>query len=65
VDAGWHGSPRALAAEKVALNRELDLTLLAELEAALEQQAACFATRVFAEGVDALAAKRPPPIAGA
>ena len=54
------GPTRALAAAKTALNRGLDSTFLAELEATLEQQAACFATRDFAEGVEALAAKRQP-----
>ena len=56
---------RALAAAKTALNRGLDSTFLAELEATLEQQTACFATRDFAEGVEALAAKRPPRFTGA
>ena len=59
------GPAQALAAAKAALNRGLDSTLLAELEATLDQQAACFATRDFAEGVNALAAKRPPRFAGA
>jgi enoyl-CoA hydratase/carnithine racemase len=35
------------------------------LEATLEQQTACFATRDFAEGVEALAAKRPRRFTGA
>jgi enoyl-CoA hydratase/carnithine racemase len=35
------------------------------LEATLEQQTACFATRDFAEDVEALAAKRPPRFTGA
>jgi 2-(1,2-epoxy-1,2-dihydrophenyl)acetyl-CoA isomerase len=59
------GPARALAAAKTALNRGLDSTFLAELEATLEQQTACFATRDFAEGVEALAAKRPPRFTGA
>jgi enoyl-CoA hydratase/carnithine racemase len=59
------GPARALAAAKTALNRGLDSTFLAELEATLEQQATCFATRDFAEGVEALAAKRPPRFTGA
>jgi enoyl-CoA hydratase/carnithine racemase len=59
------GPARALAAAKTALNRGLDSTSLAELEATLEQQTACFATRDFAEGVEALAAKRPPRFTGA
>jgi enoyl-CoA hydratase/carnithine racemase len=56
---------RARAAAKAALNRGLDSTFLAELQAALEQQTACFATRDFAEGVEALAATRPPRFTGA
>jgi enoyl-CoA hydratase/carnithine racemase len=59
------GPARALAAAKAALNRGLDSTFLAELQATLEQQAACFATRDFAEGVEALAGKRPPRFTGA
>ena len=53
------------AAAKTALNRGLDSTFLAELAATLEQQTACFATRDFAEGVEALAATRPPRFTGA
>ncbi len=60
-----HGPARALAAAKAALNRGLDSTFLAELQATLEQQTACFATRDFAEGVEALAGKRPPRFTGA
>jgi enoyl-CoA hydratase/carnithine racemase len=48
---------RALAAAKTALKRGL--------EATLERQTACFATPEFAEGVEALAAKRPPRFTGA
>jgi enoyl-CoA hydratase/carnithine racemase len=55
----------ALAAAKTALNRGLDSTFLAELEATLEEQTACFAARDFAERVEALAAKRPPRFTGA
>lgn len=58
------GPARALAAAKVALNRGLDSTLSAELEATLEQQTACFATQDFAEGVKALAARRAPRFSG-
>jgi enoyl-CoA hydratase/carnithine racemase len=58
------GPARALAAAKTALNRGLDSTFLAELETTLEQQTACFATRDFAEGVEALAAKRAPRFSG-
>jgi len=58
------GPARALAAAKVALNRGLDSTFSAELEATLEQQTACFATRDFAEGVDALLARRAPRFGG-
>ena len=59
------GPARALAAAKVALNRGLDSTFLAELEATLEQQTACFTARDFAELIEALATKRPPRFAGA
>jgi len=59
------GPARALAAAKTALNRGLDSTLIAELEATLEQQTACFATRDFAEGVEALTARRLPRFTGA
>jgi enoyl-CoA hydratase/carnithine racemase len=59
------GPAQALAAAKAALNRGLHSTLLEELEATLEQQTACFATRDFAEGVEALSARRPPRFGGA
>jgi 2-(1,2-epoxy-1,2-dihydrophenyl)acetyl-CoA isomerase len=59
------GPAQALAAAKAALNRGLHSALLAELEATLEQQTTCFATRDFAEGVEALSAKRPPRFGGA
>ena len=70
VDSAGSGTkswrtPQACAAAKTALNRGLDSRFLAELEATLEQQTACFATRDFAEGVEALAAKRPPRFTGA
>jgi enoyl-CoA hydratase/carnithine racemase len=54
------GPARALAAAKAALNRGLGSTLDEELAAALDAQIACFGTRDFAEGVRALAEKRPP-----
>ena len=63
--AGSHAVPRARAAAKAALNCGLDSTFLAGLQATLEQQTACFATRDFAEGVEALAAERPPRFTGA
>jgi enoyl-CoA hydratase/carnithine racemase len=58
------GPARALAAAKAALNRGLASTLERELEATLAQQIQCFGTRDFAEGVQALAAKRPPQFTG-
>ncbi|HET8579122.1 MAG TPA: enoyl-CoA hydratase-related protein [Methylomirabilota bacterium] len=58
------GPARALAAAKAALNRGLDSTLGAELQATVEQQIACFGTRDFAEGVRALAEKRPAQFTG-
>ena len=50
------GPAQALVAAKAALNRGLDATL--------EPQTACVATRDFAEGVESLAATRPPRAAG-
>jgi enoyl-CoA hydratase/carnithine racemase len=58
------GPARALAAAKLALNRGLASTLEAELAATLEQQIQCFGTPDFAEGVRALAERRPPRFPG-
>jgi enoyl-CoA hydratase/carnithine racemase len=59
------GPLRALALAKAAINRGLASDLWAELDAALEAQLACFATADFAEGVRALAERRPPRFIGA
>jgi enoyl-CoA hydratase/carnithine racemase len=58
------GPARALAEAKAALNRGLAATLWDELDATVAQQLACFRTRDFAEGVRALAERRPPRFAG-
>lgn len=58
------GPARALAAAKVALNRGLDSNLWAEMDATVEQQIQCFATRDFGEGVRALVERRAPRFTG-
>ena len=58
------GPARALAVAKAALSRGLDSSLDTELESAVDAQLMCFATRDFAEGVQALAERRPPRFRG-
>jgi enoyl-CoA hydratase/carnithine racemase len=58
------GPRHAIAAAKTALNRGLQADFWSELEATLDDQVACFATRDFAEGVRALADKRAPRFTG-
>ncbi len=60
-----HGPAVAIAAAKTALNRGLESTLWAEMDATLEEQLRCFGTRDFAEGVRALVERRPPRFVGA
>jgi len=58
------GPARALAAAKAAINRGLASDLWTELDATVTAQLQCFATRDFAEGVRALAERRPPRFTG-
>ena len=53
------GPARALAAAKASINRGLASDLWTELDATVTEQLQCFATRDFAEGVRALAERRP------
>ena len=53
------GPANAIAAAKAALNRGLESNLWAELDATVEAQLQCFATKDFAEGVRALVERRP------
>jgi enoyl-CoA hydratase/carnithine racemase len=59
------GPSHALAAAKAAINRGLASTLWQELDATVADQLGCFATADFAEGVRALAERRPPRFGGA
>ena len=59
------GPARALAAAKAALNRGLASDLWTELEATVTAQLGCFRTQDFAEGVRALAERRPARFSGA
>jgi 2-(1,2-epoxy-1,2-dihydrophenyl)acetyl-CoA isomerase len=59
------GPARALGAAKAAPNQGLDSSLAAELESTMHAQLMCFATQDFAEGVRALAERRPPRFIGA
>ncbi len=58
------GPARALAAAKASINRGLASDLWTELDATVTAQLQCFATRDFAEGVRALAERRPPRFSG-
>jgi enoyl-CoA hydratase/carnithine racemase len=58
------GPGHAIAAAKTAINRGLFSDLWSELDATVDQQIACFATRDFAEGVRALEERRPPRFTG-
>jgi len=58
------GPRHALAAAKTALNRGLASDLWTELDATVTAQIGCFRTRDFAEGVRALAERRPARFAG-
>ena len=58
------GPVHALAAAKAAINRGLGSTLADELDATVASQLGCFRTADFAEGVRALAARRPPHFTG-
>jgi len=59
------GPARALAAAKTAINRGLASDLWTELDATVTAQLGCFRTPDFAEGVRALAERRPPRFGGA
>lgn len=58
------GPAKALAVAKAALNRGLDSNLWAELESTVHAQLMCFTTKDFAEGVRALAERRPARFSG-
>jgi enoyl-CoA hydratase/carnithine racemase len=58
------GPAKALAAAKAAINRGLASDFWSELDATVADQLGCFRTRDFAEGVRALADRRPPRFTG-
>ena len=58
------GPAKALAAAKAAINRGLASDFWSELDATVADQLGCFRTADFAEGVRALAERRPPMFGG-
>ena len=58
------GAPQALGRTKALFNASTQSTLADQLEAEVENFAACAATDDFVEGVTAFLAKRPPKFRG-